>query len=135
VVEAALPSGSLITARTALEQGREVFALPWSILHDGGRGCLYLLRDGAKMVQGVEDILEELGALYALQQDCSPALPQVEDPNESNSRILAQVGFETVSLDELVLRSGWSVAEVLRELTSLELAGQITRTSGGYIRC
>ena len=135
VVEAALPSGSLITARTALEQGREVFALPWSILHDGGRGCLHLLRDGAKMVQGVEDILEELGALYMLQQDCSSPLPQVEYPNENNSRILAQVGFETVTLDELVLRSGWPAAAVLRELTSLELAGQITRTSGGYIRC
>jgi DNA processing protein len=67
VIEAALPSGSLITAGTALEQGREVFALPWSMLHDGGRGCLQLIRDGAKMVQDVDDILEELGSLYARQ--------------------------------------------------------------------
>src|SRR6056297_3600998 len=67
VIEAAPGSGSLITARSALEQGREVFALPWSNLHPGGRGCLQLLRDGAKMVQGVDDVLEELGALYAVQ--------------------------------------------------------------------
>ena len=61
VVEAALPSGSLITAGAALEQGRDVFALPWSPLHEGGLGCLQLLRDGAKMVRAVDDILEELG--------------------------------------------------------------------------
>ena len=59
VIEAALPSGSLITAGAALEQGREVFALPWSPLHEGGLGCLQLLRDGAKMVRAVDDILEE----------------------------------------------------------------------------
>ena len=61
-----LRSGSLITARAALEQGREVFALPWSMFHPGGRGCLGLLRDGAKMVQGIDDILEELRAKTAL---------------------------------------------------------------------
>ncbi len=75
VIEAALPSGSLITAGTALEQGREVFALPWSMLHDGGRGCLQLIRDGAKMVQDVDDILEELGPLYALQRDLATTAP------------------------------------------------------------
>lgn len=135
VVEAALPSGSLITARTGLEQGREVFALPWSILHDGGKGCLQLLRDGAKMVQTVEDIMEELGALYTVQHELS--LPHVEKEETpcTDSALLQQVGFETTTLDDLVELSGWSVTEVLRELTSLELAGQIARTSGGYIRC
>lgn len=135
VVEAALPSGSLITARTGLEQGREVFALPWSILHDGGKGCLQLLRDGAKMVQTVEDIMEELGALYTVQHELS--LPHVEKEETpcTDSALLQQVGFETTTLDDLVELSGWPVTEVLRELTSLELAGQIARTSGGYIRC
>jgi len=66
VVEAAERSGSLITARLAMEQGREVFALPWSVLHEGGRGCLKLLRDGARMMLGVEDILEEVGHLASL---------------------------------------------------------------------
>ena len=85
VVEAALPSGSLITARTALEQGREVFALPWSIYHAGGAGCLHLLRDGAKMVETVQDVLEELGSMYALQQDLLPALDGAQEESGSLS--------------------------------------------------
>jgi DNA processing protein len=124
----------LITAATALEQGREVFALPWSMLHDGGRGCLHLLRDGAKMVLGVEDILEELDPLYALQQDCLPAAEPAQDEPPRASWLLDLVGFEVIGLDELVTRSARSVAQVLRELSTLELGGQIARTPGGYIR-
>jgi len=135
VIEAALPSGSLITAGTALEQGREVFALPWSMLHDGGRGCLQLIRDGAKMVQDVDDILEELGPLYALQQD----LAMTERPGRcvptDGSWLLTLVGFEVVALDELAQRSSRPVAQVLAELSTLELTGQVARTAGGYIRC
>jgi DNA processing protein len=132
VIEAALPSGSLITAGTALEQGREVFTLPWSMLHAGGRGCLQLIRDGAKMVLHVNDILEELGPLYTLQQaHASAALPQ---PAES-SWLWALLGFEVVSLDELVLHSARSAAQVLEELSALEMSGQIARVPGGYIRC
>ncbi|MEZ5502820.1 MAG: DNA-processing protein DprA [Halioglobus sp.] len=132
VIEAALPSGSLITAGTALEQGREVFALPWSMLHEGGRGCLHLIRDGAKMVLDVEDILEELGPLYRLQQagctgPCDSAAPD-------NSGLLALVGYEVIGLDELVLLSGRSVAQVLGELSALEMSGEVARTAGGYIR-
>jgi DNA processing protein len=135
VVEAALPSGSLITAATALEQGREVFALPWSMLHDGGRGCLQLIRDGAKMVQGVDDILEELGPLYAVQQDCFAVPPPGRNAPPDESWLLALVGFEVVALDELVRSSARSVAQVLGELSALELTGQVARTAGGYIRC
>lgn len=134
VIEAALPSGSLITAGTALEQGREVFALPWSMLHEGGRGCLQLIRDGAKMVLAVEDILDELAPLYTLQQDQSDAAPGcVVAPDAS--WLLALVGFEAVTLDELVHRSGRPVAQVLGELSFLELGGQVARMAGGYIRC
>lgn len=134
VIEAALPSGSLITAGTALEQGREVFALPWSMLHEGGRGCLQLIRDGAKMVLAVEDILDELAPLYTLQQDQSDAAPgYVVAPDAS--WLLALVGFEAVTLDELVHSSGRPVAQVLGELSFLELGGQVARMAGGYIRC
>jgi DNA processing protein len=135
VIEAGLPSGSLITARTALEQGREVFALPWSMLHDGGRGCLQLIRDGAKMVQAVDDILEELGPLYAVQQDSiAETMPGKNSPPVTASWLLALVGFEAVALDELVQRSGLPVAQILGEMTALELDGRVVRTAGGYIR-
>lgn len=133
VIEAALPSGSLITAGTALEQGREVFALPWSVLHEGGRGCLQLIRDGAKMVLAVEDILEELALQYELQQYRVDA-PSAEAVAPDSSWLLGFLGFETVTLDELVHRSARPVAQVLGELSVLELDGQVTRMAGGYIR-
>ncbi|MEZ5568409.1 MAG: DNA-processing protein DprA [Halioglobus sp.] len=137
VVEATPGSGSLITARAALEQGREVFALPWSALHQGGRGCLQLLRDGAKMVERVEDVLEELGPLYRLH---SEALSTARvDPTAADmvapSPLLRLIGFETTSLDQLVTDSGTPVADVLRELAALELSGVVARVPGGYIRC
>tara|TARA_B110000503_G_scaffold85373_2_gene129910 strand:+ start:44745 stop:45647 length:903 start_codon:yes stop_codon:yes gene_type:complete len=135
VVEAALPSGSLITASTALAQGREVFALPWSMLHAGGRGCLQLIRDGAKMVLEVEDILEELGPLYTLQQDCFEIASSAVDVLPGGFWLLALVGFEVVTLDELVNRSAKPAAQVLGALSALELTGQVARTAGGYIRC
>jgi DNA processing protein len=135
VIEAALPSGSLITAGTALEQGREVFALPWSMLHDGGRGCLQLIRDGAKLVQDVDDILEELGPLYALQRDFAMAEPPGRRAPPDESWLLTLVGYEVVALDELAQRSSRPVAQVLAELSTLELTGQVVRTAGGYIRC
>jgi DNA processing protein len=134
IVEAALPSGSLITARTALEQGREVFAVPWSPLHEGGRGCLHLIRDGAKMVQGIRDILEELGPLYAVQQKLSAPKETEDSASVDGSWLLPLVGFEAVELDELVQRSAQPVDQVLGELSALEVAGQIVRTAGGYIR-
>ena len=135
VVEAALPSGSLITATTAMEQGGEVFPLPWSPLHEGGRGCLRLIRDGAKMVEGVDDILEELGPLYTAQQAASSGLTGVSAGPPPASWLLPLVAFEVVALDELVRLSKQPVARVLSELSTLEMAGQVERTPGGYIRC
>ncbi|MEH6586854.1 MAG: DNA-processing protein DprA [Halioglobus sp.] len=137
VVEAALPSGSLITAGTATEQGREVFALPWSIAHIGGAGCLRLLRDGAKMVLCIEDIVEELDSLYGLQlellQDGGGGEPDVTE--QSDSALLALLGYEATSLDQLVVASGLPVARLLGELTTLEISGRVSRCPGGYIRC
>ena len=134
VVEAALPSGSLITASTAVEQGREVFTLPWSLAHKGGAGCLQLLRDGAKMVTRVEDILEELGALGGLQLDLLEALRTHADVDDSAPQLLDYIGWEVVSLDDLVSSSGSSVEAVTAELTRLELEGLVKRFTGGYCR-
>ncbi|MEP5567842.1 MAG: DNA-processing protein DprA [Halioglobus sp.] len=156
VVEAALPSGSLITANTAGEQGREVFALPWSIAHQGGAGCLHLLRDGAKMVLGIGDILDELGSLYDLQLQLQepdvraeaesepgpeaelepePEPEQEQEPSEENEfAVLSLLCEETCSLDELVAVSGLPVGEVMGQLSTLELTGSVARIAGGYIR-
>jgi len=133
IVEAAPASGSLITARSALEQGREVFALPWSPLHEGGAGCLQLLRDGAKMVREVGDILEELGPMYAVQCAGSDAAPARGGPR-AERWLLDLVGFETVGVDALVDASGRAAPEVLRGLSILELAGAVTQVAGGYRR-
>jgi DNA processing protein len=141
VVEAALRSGSLITARTAMEQGREVFALPWSVFHTAGRGCLGLIRDGVKMVQGVEDILEELGPLYQCQSErASPEakLKQnhgIDGLQVDEAQMLELIGDEAISVDELVQHSGLQVSDVLVVLSSLEVAHKIVRYGGGYIEC
>ena len=139
VVEAALRSGSLITAGTALEQGREVFTLPWAVFHQAGRGCLKLLRDGAKMVESVEDILEELGPLYTLQRDLLEAhenqMPAVRNTPIAQRKILAMIGYEVVAIDELVHQSELPVARVMAALSALEVEGHIARCAGGYIHC
>ena len=139
VVEAALRSGSLITAGTALEQGREVFALPWAVLHEMGRGCLRLIRDGAKMVENIADILDELGPLYTLQQDLfepTPVASELDKPAPLGQRkIFAMIGYEAIAVDELVRQSGLPVARVMAALSALELEGRIARCAGGYIHC
>lgn len=135
VVEAALPSGSLITARTALEQGREVFALPWSVAHRGGAGCLSLLQDGARMVLTIDDVLGELGSLYQLQlnlQGSAPACPEV--PAKEEPPLLRLLGYEEVGLDALARRSGLAVADLLAQLSALEISGAVIRGPGGYMR-
>lgn len=134
VVEAALPSGSLITANTATEQGREVFALPWSIAHTGGAGCLRLLRDGAKMVLCMNDVLEELDPLYRLQMELAPPPAVDEDIDTAPPELLDLLGYESVTVDQLVDASGLSVAQVMSGLSALELAGKVSRCPGGYIR-
>ncbi|MEH6570239.1 MAG: DNA-processing protein DprA [Halioglobus sp.] len=139
VVEAALRSGSLITARTAMEQGREVFALPWSVFHIGGRGCLGLIRDGVKMVLGVEDILEELGPLYQCQSELAFPEPKPSQAlyglQAGEVQVLRLIGAEAIGVDELVQHSGLAVSRVLAILSSLEVARKIVRCDGGYIEC
>lgn len=140
VIEAALPSGSLITARTAMEQGREVFTLPWSIYHQGGAGCLRLLRDGVKMVQAIEDVLEELGALYGLQQELSLPLAAACDSaslaqlSGEQAQVLQMLGYEEVATDELLRQLTLPVGELMAALSELEMLGLVVRGPGGYLR-
>ena len=137
VVEAALPSGSLLTAGTALEQGREVFAAPWSIFHRNGRGCLRLIRDGAGIVESIEDVLLELDSLYQLQLelDGAPAPDSDTDLPPGQALLLAAIGDSTADLDSLVATSRLPVATVLAGLSSLELQGKIARLPAGFVRC
>lgn len=134
VIEAALPSGSLITANSALEQGREVFALPWSIAHTGGAGCLRLLRDGAKMVLGIDDILQELDSLYGLQLDMLGDMATEDAADDEEPLLLSLLGYEPVEVDVLVSRSGLPVASVMSQLSALEIRGVVVRSTGGYLR-
>ncbi len=134
VVEAALQSGSLITARLASEAGREVFAIPGSIHSPQSHGCHALIRQGAKLVERVEDILEELPKLSKPPPVGDGPLPaaRAQDNclNRTQTQILQLMGFDPVSLDVLAQRGGWSVAELNGLLLELELAGEIARLAG-----
>jgi DNA processing protein len=127
VVEAAVQSGSLITARLAVEAGREVFAIPGSIHSPQARGCHALIRQGAKLVESAEDVLEELPSLGIPTAAAPPAA--AETPHEQQA-LLDAMGFDPVSLDALMARCGWPAAELSAALLELELDGQIARLAG-----
>ena len=129
VVEAAVQSGSLITARLATEAGRDVFAIPGSIHSPQARGCHALIKQGAKLVDAVADILEE----YAPAQ--MPIVPPLaanaaEEDSGKEEPLLAAMGFEPIGLDALVARTGMSAAELATRLLDLELAGRVARRPG-----
>jgi DNA processing protein len=134
VVEAALESGSLITARLAGEQGREVFAIPGSIHSPLSKGCHRLIRQGAKLVEAAEDILEELGDLPFSPAPASAiaaaATPTAPAPETEEGRVLASLGHDPCSLDELAERSGLSADALLALLMGLELEGKIAPLPG-----
>ncbi|MEO8400211.1 MAG: DNA-processing protein DprA [Gammaproteobacteria bacterium] len=136
VVEAAIRSGSLITARLASEQNREVFAIPGSIHNPLARGCHQLIRQGAKLVETAEDILEELGALYAAILPKTQALSNKEpvDLDPQMQRVLAKIGYEVTSLDVIITRSRLTAGLVSSMLLSLELKGYVQAVPGGYQR-
>lgn len=138
VVEAALRSGSLITARFALEQNREVFAIPGSIHHPLARGCHQLIRQGAKLVESVEDIVEELGALKAFvkAKPIVPAPPLKQEALDQKSKsLLNYIEYSATAFDSIMLRSGLTATEVSSMLLLLELKGYVLVVQGGYIRC
>ena len=135
VVEAAQRSGSLITARCALDQGRDVFAIPGSIHNPLSRGCHELIRNGAKLVETAEHILEELGSL-ALGEITSrqTAASAVDNPAEMDNeylQLLEQMAYDPVSVDELVSRSGLTPEQLSSMLLVLELEGYVASSHGG----
>jgi DNA processing protein len=147
VVEAALASGSLITARMAAEQGREVFAIPGSIHAPQSRGCHALIRQGAKLVESAQDVLEELRVpllspasdtenraddhCVAAQEDTAPdegLAAAAEGP------LLQAMGFDPVGIDSLVARTGMPAAVLQVQLLELELEGRVARLPGGWFQ-
>lgn len=133
VVEAAVESGSLITARHAAEQGREVFAIPGPIQSPVSRGCHALIRQGAKLVESPEDILEEFGLNNPVE--FSPPLAIMPPTlNSVEQKIYDHIGPSVASQDEIILRSGLTAGAVSSILLSLELRGYIRAVTGGYVR-
>ncbi|MCM5704348.1 DNA-processing protein DprA [Larsenimonas salina] len=134
VVEATLKSGSLVSARLALEQNREVFALPGSLSNPQARGCLHLIQQqGAKLVIDVDDILGELLLPVSEQVLARPAAPDQADVPVAG--LAAFLGAEPVAIDVLVERAGKSIAECASELMMLELEGVVQQVAGGWVRC
>ncbi len=129
VVEAALPSGSLITARLAMEAGREVFAIPGSIHAPQARGCHALIKQGAKLVESAQDIFDELhwktplSAMSPPQESSAPAPAQT-------APLLAALGHDTLSLEALAARTGWTPQVLNVQLLNLELSGHVARLPG-----
>jgi DNA processing protein len=139
VVEAAMASGSLITARQALEAGREVFAIPGSIHSPQARGCHHLIKQGAKLVETADDILQELGAAGAASPPAQAAVPplpsQPDEPAASvpsaASALLDAMAFDPVTLDALIARTGWPAEQLQIQLLDLELDQRVQRLPGG----
>ncbi|WP_298776521.1 DNA-processing protein DprA [uncultured Shewanella sp.] len=137
VVEAARKSGSLITARLAMEQGREVFAVPGNILTGQSQGCHDLLRNGAKLVDNAQDIVEELAALCHFHLEQVKSRHHIEVDKASDlpfASLLASVGYETTPIDVVVEHSGKTIELVLEQLLELELQGWVTAVPGGYVK-
>lgn len=149
VVEATLQSGSLITARLAAESGREVFAIPGSIHAPQARGCHALIRQGAKLVETAQDVLEELRPLVpALAPALASALPpmqaaapanragrpQTQAQDDPPTPLLQALGHDPVTLDALCARTGWDPALLNVKLLELELDGQVARLPGGLFQ-
>jgi DNA processing protein len=138
VVEAALQSGSLITAKQALEQGRDVMAIPGSIHSTQAKGCHALIKQGAKLVESAQDVLEELrlpapDAQQALdlQATTHEDAPTGQDPERA---LLRALGHDPVGLDALQARCGWPTAQLQAQLLELELMGQVGRLPGGLFQ-
>lgn len=133
VVESVIQSGSLLTARLALEQNREVMAVPGSIRNPQTAGCHYLLKQGAKLVTSIADVLEAL----SLETQFKESKKEAFFPKKSTREWLLQYmeENEVVSIDQLTVRCGQSVEDVIYHLMDLELEGVVRSLSGGYMRC
>jgi DNA processing protein len=130
VVEAALQSGSLITARLAAEQGKEVFAIPGSIHATQSRGCHALIRQGAKLVESAQDVLEDLPGMGTTPHPAAASSPQTD----TDDALLQALGLDPVSLDALQARTGLDIATLQARLMALELDGRVARLPGGLLQ-
>lgn len=137
VVEAALQSGSLITARLASEQGKDVFAIPGSIHSTQARGCHALIKQGAKLVECAQDILEELALPFASATDTGAAcaIPTgAAGLFDADTGVLETLGFDPTSLDALQARTGMDTPRLQAKLMELELLGLVARLPGGLFQ-
>ncbi len=141
VVEAGLRSGSLITARMALEQGREVFAIPGSVHSPVARGCHHLIKQGARLVETVDDILEELGAWWS--PPLTPESASEPEPKRHDNGLLAgldsreiavfkALGYDPQSTDALSSATGLPADQLMQSLLLLELQGLVSSAPGGF---
>jgi DNA processing protein len=142
VVEAAVRSGSLITARQASDMGREVFAIPGSIHAPQSKGCHWLIKQGAKLVESAQDVLEELRLpvtrTASVNSNATDSIAKNPDSMSANTGfssqiddILENMGYDPVSLDALIARTGYSTALLQARLLELELEGHVARLPGG----
>ena len=139
VVEAGVKSGSLITARLALEQGREVFAIPGSVHSPVARGCHQLIRQGARLVETADDVLEELGTWWTLQaQDASDEpvspLPDLAGLDHREIAVFEALGYDPQSTDALSQATGLPADQLMQSLLLLELQGLVNSAPGGYLK-
>ncbi|MEX2474533.1 DNA-processing protein DprA [Marinobacter sp.] len=137
VVEAGLKSGSLITARLALEQGREVFAIPGSVHSPVARGCHHLIKQGARLVETVDDVLEELGAWWSPTAEASPTTSQPALAGDLDPReiaVLEALGYDPQSTDQLCSETGLPADQLMQSLLLLELQGLVSSVPGGFQR-
>ena len=134
VVEAAARSGSLITAKAAIDQGRDVFAIPGSIHSPLSRGCHELIRQGAKLVESSQDILEELKHFQDIVVNQSSGERAEDEFSDEQKLILAQMGYDPVDADILSERCDMDAASLSVELLNLELSGNVESLPGGFYR-
>jgi DNA processing protein len=140
VVEATIKSGSLVTARCAIEQNREIFAMPSTINNPQAKGCHWLIKQGAKLVEDIADIVDEIEQMpisvlnLSINKEKEPRFEKSQKQNLFNDSLLASVGYEITPVDIVVSRSKLPIDVVLTRLTMLELKGLVATVPGGYLR-
>lgn len=135
IVEAAIKSGSLITAKTALDQNREVFAVPGNINNPLSEGCHYLIKQGAKLVHRTTDILEEFFDLNSSNQSATEKnFKKSLSQGLASDKLLDSVDYDITALDVILQRTKLPIKEVLAQLLDYELRGLVTSVSGGYVK-